>query len=348
MTSVPDPQQRMEHPFGLDDDRVARCLDGRATADDVRAVETRLLTDAAFRAAWLRLNAIETLLREQGRAEVAEAVPLRDSHGVKLASALTHPADAVRPGVWSDDARLSLVTMVAIAIVSVAVTSVTAAVISRGSSWNQVLLKDDFELGTVVRVTGLPATEGAWTGDFARIVTATNSVTPIEGAGMLQLLRGDYEGKPIARGFSANQHRLIDLRPYRDRLAGGLVTLEFSAAFNRGAAASDAPAHSRDQCSVGLFALTSAVVDDARLAEPGQLRDLSLAYAHCRHLDLDDDPHTWQQTITELRLPPATDFVLMHVGVNEYPPLDRDGPVVFPAHFCDDVRATLHERPVAP
>lgn len=232
----------------------------------------------------------------------------------------------------------------AVAVGSVAVTSVAATVISRESSWSQVLVKDGFEPGTVVNVTGLPAHEGAWEGDFARIVTATDGVTPVEGVGMLQLLQGDYQGKPIAQGFSSNQHRLIDLRPYHDRLAGGLVTLEFAAAFNRGAVAPDEPADTRHQCSVALFALTSAMVSDARLSKPGRLHDLSLAYAHCRYLDLDDDPQTWQPTVTELRLPPDADFVLMYVGVNEYPPLERDGPVVFPAHFCDDARATLHER----
>lgn len=337
----------MNHAFGLDDERVARCLDGQASADDVRAVEVRLLSDATFRAGWLRLTAVEGLLREQGQDGALAAEPRRDSRGIMVATAPGLPADAVRPDASSHVARISLLTTVAVAIVSVAVTSVAAAVISRGSSWSRVLVKDGFEPGTSVRVTGLPARLGAWTGDFAQVVTATDSVTPTEGVGMLQLLQGDYEGKPIARGFSSNQHRLIDLRPYRDRLAGGLVTLEFSAAFNRGPAPTDAPDNTRDQCSVGLFALTSTVANDARLSEPGQLRDLSLAYAHCRHLDLDDDPRTWQQTIAELRLPPDTDFVLMHVGVNEHPPLERDGPVVFPAHFCDDVWATLHERPGA-
>lgn len=344
MTGISDQQPPMDPTFGLDDERVARCLDGRATADDVRAVEARLLSDAAFRAGWLRLTAVEGLLREQGQDGAVAAEPLRDSRGIMVARAAVLPSDAVRPAARSHIPRISLLAMLAVAMVSAAVTSVAAAVISRGSSWSQVLMKDGFEPGTTVQVTGLPGSLEAWSGDFAQVVTTTDSVTPIEGAGMLQLLQGDYDGKPIARGFSSNQHRLIDLRPYRDRLAGGLITLEFSAAFNRGAAASDAPAHSRDQCSVGLFALTSAMANDARLSEPGQLRDLSLAYAHCRHLDLDDDPRTWQQTTTELRLPPDTDFVLMHVGVNEHPPLERDGPVVFPAHFCDDVRATLYER----
>lgn len=344
MTGIADQQPPMDPTFGLDDERVARCLDGRATADDVRAVEARLLSDAAFRAGWLRLTAVEGLLREQGQDGAVAADLLQGSREVMVARAAVLPSDAVRPAARSHIPRISLLTMVAVALVSAAVTSVAAAVISRGSSWSQVLMKDGFEPGTTVQVTGLPGSLEAWSGDFARIVTATNSVTPIEGAGMLQLLQGDYDGKPIARGFSSNQHRLIDLRPYRDRLAGGLVTLEFSAAFNRGAAAPNTPANTWDQCSVGVFALTSAMVNDARLSEAGQLRDLSLAYAHCRHLDLDDDPRTWQQTTTELRLPPDTDFVLMHVGVNEYPPLERDGPVVFPAHFCDDARATLHER----
>jgi len=344
MTGISEQQPPMDRPFGLDDERVARCLDGRASADDVRAVETQLLSDAAFRAGWLRLTAVEGLLREQGHDESIEAEPLRHTRGIMVASTPMLPADAVQPAARSHVVLLSLLTMAAVAMASIAVTSVAAAVISRRSSWNRVLVKDGFEPGTSVQVTGLPASVGKWTGDFARVVMATDSVTPIEGAGMLQLLQGDYEGKSIARGFSSNQHRLIDLRPYRERLASGLVTLEFSAAFNRGAVATGTPANGRDQCSVGLFALTSAIVNDARLAEPGQLRDRSLAYAHCRHLDLDDDPRSWQQTVTELRLPPETDFVLMHVGVNENPPLERDGPVVFPAHFCDDVRATLHER----
>jgi hypothetical protein len=348
MTSNRDLQPPPDYPFGLDDERVARCLEGRASADDVNAVEARLLSDARFRAEWLRLISLEGFLREQCRDETAgsEVTPRRFPTTSSSIAAL--PAEAVAPRgsallPWS-----GLLMAFAVAMVSVAVTSVAAAVIGRGSSWSRVLVNDGFEPGTAVNVTGLPAGEGAWTGDFARIVKATDSVTPVEGVGMLQLLQGDYQGKPIARGFSSNQHRLVDLRPYRDRLARGLVTLEFSAAFNRGAAAPDAPADTGDQCSVGLFALTSAMVNDARLSEPGQLRDLSLAYAHCRHLDLDDDPQTWQPTVTELRLPPDTDFVLMHVGVNEYPPLKRDGPTMFPAHFCDDARATLYERSGAP
>ncbi len=346
--NAPDRKHQMDHSFGLDDERVARCLEGRASADDMRAIEARLLTDADFRTAWLRLTTIEGLLREQGCEEAAgcdvnpEHLPTISSpQSSRLAEAVVSRGSASLP--WG-----SLLTALTIAMVSVAVTSVAAAVISRGLPWSRVLLQEGFEPGTAVNVTGLPASDGIWTGDFARIVTVTDNVTPSEGVGMLQLLQGDYEGKPMARGFSSNQHRLIDLRPYRDRIASGLITLEFSAAFNRGAAAPDGSTESWDQCSVGLFALSSAMVNDARLSEPGRLRDLSLAYAHCRHLDLDGDPQTWQPTVTELRLPPDTDFVLMHVGVNEYPPLERDGAAVFPAHFCDDARATLYERPGTP
>jgi hypothetical protein len=342
--NAPGRKHQMDHSFGFDDERVARCLDGRASADDVRAVEVRLLSDAAFRAEWLRLISLEGLLREQGRDETAGSGVTPWRFPTTSSSIAPLPAEAVPPRGSALQPWSGLLIAFAVAMGSVAVTSVAAAVISRRSSWSQVLVNDGFEPGTRVNVTGLPTHEGAWEGDFARIVTATDGVTPVKGVGMLQLLQGDYQGKPIAQGFSSNQHRLIDLRPYHDRLTGGLVTLEFSAAFNRGAVAPEAPADARHQCSVALFALTSAMVRDASLSKPGRLHDLSLAYAHCRYLDLDYDPQTWQPTVTELRLPPDADFVLMYVGVNEYPPLERDGPAVFPAHFCDDARATLYER----
>jgi len=326
----------------MDDDLVARCLDGRASPDDIRALEARLAGDPAFRQRWLEVATIDALLAQRG--EEGKSVPplLAEAAKVEEMASVT-PRLSAGPR-WLPARWLPLAAGAAgLVIGGFFATAVWAMVVPLVPSVVRIL-SESFEAGDPPAVTGTPLKTGVWGGDYTEVVGRQNGVVPAAGSRMLRFRRADFEGKPIEEGFSCSTHRLIDLRPYRQQIAEGNCVLQISARFNTQADAGD----QRDQCGVSMAAVDAVTAFDGSLRKSGELKKRALAYAWCYSVDLDRDVATWQQTVTEMRVPVGADFLLLVVGVNEFPPVNRGAPTAFAGHYCDDIRVSLVERQPVP
>lgn len=344
MPASPEPDRKTAWD-GVDEHLVARCLDGRASSADLQRLEARLAVDPEFRRHWLDVATIDAMLGQRGQ----EGRHAKGSHldfaakadaGEPSASTTRH-SRAARP--W-----LSRMLPLAAGIAGVTIGGLCATAV-----WAMVaplspivirILTESFETGEAPGVTGVPVTSGVWSGDYTEIVGSRNGVAPASGLHMLRFRRADFEGKPVENGFSCGTHRLIDLRPYRRRLAGGNYVAQISAIFNAEATAGD----QLDQCTVSAATLDASTAVDGSLRASGALTTRALSYVFCKHVDLDRDVATWQEAVAEIRIPENADFLLVHAGVNEYPPVNRDSPAVFSGHYCDDIRVSLVERPTVP
>jgi hypothetical protein len=322
----------------VSDDLVARCLDGRATHDDVRQLESQLESDADFRRAWLRIARLDALLHRLGRssggaitAEALEPGPLLE-------------ASSGQAGWTHAVGKRALPLMVGFAGLAVGIVfaSVVWAVAPQRTADYRRIDSDGFETGAGPQVTGLPAKPDVWSGDQSELVRHHGNVAPRSGNRMLRFVSASYEGKPTQDGASCDVVKLIDLRPYRRQIVDGTWTVRITAFFNVSGNALDG----REQCSVAGFAFDA--MTDVTQRTPGSLRDKSLAYACCQRIDLDDEPATWQAATTEFRLPVEADFLAVHCGVSEYTRAAGLPTKRFAGHYCDDVSVTLVHRPDVP
>lgn len=333
----------------ITDDLIARCLDGRATHDDVRHLEKQLELDADLRRAWLRLARIDALLHRAGGRSTADVACGR----------ITPTAIEARPALqdrgWRRMLRgrtVPLLVGVAGIVICIAWASVTwaagvwASVVwavapERPAEYRRIVC-DDFEGGSGPHVTGLPAQPGVWSGDQSELVGTRGDVAPRSGTRMLRFVSGWYDGKPTQDGRSCDVLKLIDLRPYRHQIANGTWSVRITAFFN----VSTGALEGQEQCSVAGFVFDTATA--ISLTSPGSLRDRSLAYACCQRIDLDEDADAWQQATTEFRLPVESAFLAVHCGVSEYSREADKPPKQFRGHYCDDVSVTLVRRPDVP
>lgn len=202
------------------------------------------------------------------------------------------------------------------------------------------LLREDFESGPAPLVMGVPLQPDVWSGDYTGIVgeQVQQGVKPASGQRMLRFLRADYEGKAQPEGsYFSDIYRLIDLRSYRATFGDGGAVVQLSGSFN----AFPFPQSERYGCSMSLYALDAATATNGSTRHGAELRD-SLAMARNSRVMLDRDPKTWQRVNVELRLPPNTDFLLVHISVDH---ANRDQRrVTFDGHYLDDVRITLGRR----
>ena len=335
--TVPQPTTADSQRLQLTDDLVARCIDGRATADDVRILEERLAGDVDFRRAWLRIANLDAAIH--GLVDGGLCDP-RDSNPVEG----PRSAMAVAAGGRSPRHRFPYAAGLLAAGVGLfaglgGVTLVWATVGPRAAMVHRVIA-DSFETGRQPEVTGIPLEPGFWSGDYAEFAAESGRVRPRSGTKMLRFLRSDFEGKASKSGHASNVYRLIDLRPFRTSSQQDDVTVRVLAHFNVDPGARMAG----DKCNVAAYAIEGAALHGG-LRGPEAIKSLALSYAFCQHIDLDDDSATWQAAVTELRLPPTTDFLMVHVGVTRK---QVDGETIFAGHSCDDVHVSLVHRPDLP
>lgn len=317
-----------------DDDLVARCLDGRATDADRAALADRLRGDVAFRDRWLELATIDARLSHLGESAPAVLetwLPPRTARKTELRSRLPFGVRTVAASV------ASLVIGGVFASAVWAMVGVLPAHVTR-------LLSESFEHGDPPHVTGVPSSPGVWCGDYSEVVGPNKGIAPYEGTRMLRFLRGDFAGKPVDEGDHCNVQRLVDLRPYRQQIAKGNAVMRVSARFNGQPSA----INSAERCIVAGHALGAEVVDKGILQKSNQLQKRSLAYSFSRNVGLDSDPASWQLAVCELRIPPDADFLLVIVAMTAGPDFTPGRLSVFRGHYCDDVRVSLLEIPVAP
>jgi len=253
------------------------------------------------------------------------------------------------PAPPTDRRRLVVRTLAALAfglLVGVFVTSaawVYATPRQPSPPGDVVLLDEGFESGPAPEATGIPLQPHRWAGDFGELVGANQQVRPSGGRRMHRFIRGDYEGKPKSAGsYVSDVHHLFDVRPHRTELEDGGALIQLSAGFNAG----PYPADEKYQCSVSLYALDAETATNGSTRVGNTLQTESLAYLGARRLLLDRDPGTWQRLSGELRLPPATDYVLVRIGLGHATAAQRR--LDFPGHYLDDVRVVLTRRSPLP
>ena len=160
---------------------------------------------------------------------------------------------------------------------------------------------------------------------------------------MLRFLRADFEGKPRPEGsYAGDIYRLVDMRPYRKEFSDGGAVAQLSAAFN----AFEFPAKEAYGCSISLFALDAETAMNGSTRSGQTLNTESLAMARNSRLKLDRNPASWQRVDGELRLPPSTDFLLIHISLSHAPLAQHR--VTFDGHYLDDMRLILTRRAPMP
>ncbi len=207
------------------------------------------------------------------------------------------------------------------------------------------LLAEGFEsVATTPLPGGLPQQAGVWSGDFTEIIAAQADVQPI-GARMLRFLSADYEGKPNPGGYIGEIYRLMDVRDLHATVADDSAVVQASALFNAGSL----PAAETYQTSLSIYALDAATVNDGTLNQGTALLDRALAVTRRSKQELDRDTASWQQLVTELRLPANTEFLLLRIAIaHSGSARQARGHEKFAAHYADDIRVSLAHRPLQP
>jgi hypothetical protein len=170
-----------------------------------------------------------------------------------------------------------------------------------------LLVGGDFEPGTDVSTLGIPTTPQVWSGDRCEIVEEFQGIRPHSGRGMLRILQpGPWTTETPPKSRLAEKWQLVDLRPFKELLAGGDAVIEGTAQFNR------EPAEPGTGRSFVLQVL--ALRGNPAEMKTMWLRRYELALARGeRRVYTDDDPATWQSDEVKMAVPPETDFLLISV-----------------------------------
>jgi len=194
------------------------------------------------------------------------------------------------------------------------------------------LANADFESDSPVPARGIPAEAGGWGGDFLRVVTAENDITPKLGQRMLRFLRSDHELSPKnERSYVGEVAQVIDLRPLRAELSGAEPLVELSALFN-----SISTPGVRYEFAVKAAAYRGDIADAPRLWVD---HEASVSRSD-RSIVADSDLATWQRVAVPLVAPLDADFLVIECAVVFKGP-QAQGATEFPGHYVDQVELRL-------
>lgn len=299
---------------------INRHLLGNISREESIELEAVLTASREAREDFRRRCNIDAALRQQASAHIEPMVAAND----KVTRAWFSP---------------SLRSAAAGLVFGMFCTSVAWAYVGPYSSRALTLLQESFESNPAPLTTGMPMAPGRWSGDVTEVTGEQQGIKPENGKKMLRFVRADYEGKAHPQGsYVGDLYRLIDLRPSRHEFADGGAVVQVSAMFNAFAF----PESERYGVSASAYALNAEMA--ANLAVPGNpgLPDEALAMTRKSLQRMDCDPLTWQKVEGELRLPPDTEFLLIHLSViHGTREQQRE---TFDGHFLDDVRVTLARR----
>ena len=185
---------------------------------------------------------------------------------------------------------------------------------------------------------GIPLHPGAWGGDFSRITGREQGIVPKDGRHMLRFLRSDFEGEVSQWSYRGNVFQVVDLRPWNDLFRDGRARVELTAGFNA------VPSQADEEFRFGaqLFALEKPPEEIGASFSSTWLYQQQVAASGQRSVWADDDPATWQVVDTELKIPPQTQFLVVHVEVARIRPARSAQPVEFAGHYVDAVELVLH------
>lgn len=310
------------------------CLDGSATPAEGERLNDLLRADPAARDAYLKAADLHACMAVDERLWVEH--PTLMPAGAGDATRDGTP----RPSRWPAAGLGRLVAMAAVAGVAVGLggASLVFAYVTP-LAWKPILLlHEGFERGPAPVSREEVLADGLWSGDHTQVVGAERGVKPRDGRGMLRMLRADYEGKQSDDGYSADLYRLIDLQTHRDLIEAGNARVRVLLPFNAFAF----PAHEKYSGAVVIYALDEA----GSTGGPVHVATLgaeALAMARKSIGFCDRNPSTWQVAQHELRLPPGTTAVLLHLALSHGSIAQRRES--FDGHYIDGVRVQLEPIP---
>jgi hypothetical protein len=298
-------------------------------------------SEAARRRFWA-LAEVHALARDAALAAWPGEALLGDNGG---AASLVVPQPVAIPHVSRVPAGLRPLGLIAAGLaLGVFMTGLAWAMTRTEPAPPEVLLAEGFESSAAPIAAGVPTAADVWSGDLAELVEAQAGVEPAGGRRMLRFVSADYSGKPNPGGYIGEIYRLIDVRRYR-RTTSGDAVVQVSALFNAAAAAAADKFH----YSLSLYALDEATAAEGSTPGAAVLAERALATSRRSNDVLDADAGSWQKMSVELRLPPNAEYLLVRLAVGHAGPSRTTvGHETFVAHYADDVRVVLAERPELP
>lgn len=218
------------------------------------------------------------------------------------------------------------------------------------------LLQESFESGPPPRTKGIPVEAGHWSGDYSQVVGEYRGVKPASGKKMLRFLRSDYEGKPTRDGLIGDVFRIIDVSGPECDVARGDACVSVEARFVSLPEGVPGPA----ACGISMHATDALPTPDERrefmeitdrphAAAAGALHSgMTILATSVRNARIETNRDAWGALRGELRLPPGTRFLLVHLSLYEPNGPRAPQPREFAGLFVDDIRIVLTHRPPLP
>jgi hypothetical protein len=296
-------QQRLE--------LVRRYVDGAATAEETKALESELGTDAAFRRLFLRYTNVDAALGNGRLSGVAVGLPA--------------PV-AQRPMRWLSR-RPAIAAAVGL-VFGLFCASVAWAMIGTrvtGARINVPLLDESFENPQMKWLEGFPAQAGSWSGDRGQVICGTDELTPRDGKFILRL-------DPSAATALSYLDRVIDLQsqpmPEGDELRQIQVTASFHAA--------TPGVCERYTLRVATFAESPEQIGPLWVNVPWREMDQRTLTLAKHGLSTPTDANGWQTMTVTVEVPREARSVVISLASGRLKSSDEKSP-----HFLDDVRAHL-------
>ena len=308
-------------------DLIQACLDGQATDEQITRLNARLRSDAAARDLYLQLADTHSCLA------VDESLWMDDLADVRAFEPPTRQPSSFNWLNWRPIAAAAAGLVFGMFCTSVlfAYAQPKAPVLV---SKMLPLADADFESGSPVPARGIPSRAGAWSGDFSRVVTSENGITPKHGEHMLRILRADHELAPKnARSYVGSVAQVIDLRPLRAERSGGEPLVEVSAQFN----AIQMPQGGLFDFNVKAAAFRGDISDAPRL----WVNHESSVSRSARTVVADSEVMTWQRVSMPLVVPMDADFLVIEAAVVSKAPQSEQSVAEFPGHYVDQVEVRL-------
>jgi hypothetical protein len=208
------------------------------------------------------------------------------------------------------------------------------------------LLQEGFESGPPPLATGIPVEAGHWSGDYSQVVGEYRGVKPAGGRKMLRFLRSDYEGKPTRDGFMGDLFRIIDVSGPEYDVARGDACVSVEARFL--SLPEGVPGSA--SCGISMHALDALPTPDERrdFMELTDRARMTILATSVRNARIEASRNAWGALRGELRLPPGTRFLLVHLSLFELNGPRAPQPREFTGLFVDDLRVVLTHRPPLP
>ncbi|CAN5886549.1 hypothetical protein BH11VER1_BH11VER1_06300 [soil metagenome] len=198
------------------------------------------------------------------------------------------------------------------------------------------LANADFEETVVPLPDGVPVKFGVWSGDYAEIVGEQQGVVPHEGKHMLRFLRSDSAVAPgIGGNTDGNLYQIVDMRAYRNEIADGKATVDWSAWFNH------VPTEQgrEPKFRAGIWTFTG----DSSILTVNWSQHLYLETAKCaRVVEADSDLRSWQRLEMSMLVPPDTDFLLVELKMMPNPTSLQTGVATFRGAYADHAELLMH------